>query len=238
MRRRDKLTKLVSYLVVFIIASVFVILFGGPNILKGYITTGIGGCVKIPILCMSPSGEIKGFKVDKEYLNTLIPHTFPKMSVSVPRGFMVVQELHKRPYYKKRVARHKESVIYVFRQGPGYFVKLFPQVKGLGIDDNYSFIKRLFSANTNNIRNISDAFFVILKSVFTPDLGDQAKVVMAPFSIKDKTGFINYNISGSEYYFDCNLVDEKGDFFKLYIKDLNATLKVEDVLTIVSTLAR
>lgn len=238
MRRKQRLTRIILSFVLFSIALIFVGIFAGPNILKGYITTGIGGCNKIPVLCMVPSLEIKDLKVDKEYLDTLIPHTFPKMSLSAPRGFMIVQELHKRPYYKKRIARHKESVIYVFRQEPGYFIKLFPQVKNLGIDDNYSFIKRLSFADTNHIKNINDAFFVILKSVFTPDLGDQTKVAMSSFSIRDKKGFINYNLSGKEYYFDCNLVDKNGDFFKIYIKDLNGSLNLKEVLAIVTTLAR
>jgi hypothetical protein len=238
MRKKTKLAEAISYSVVFIIAVIFIVIFGGPNILKGYIETGIGSCDKIPILCKSPSQEIADSKIDKEHLNELIPHTFPKISLSVPRGFMVVQELHKRPYYKKRIARHKESVIYVFRQDPGYFIKLFPQVKSAGVKDDYDFIKRLTFANTNQVKNITDAFFVILKSVFTPDLGDQNKVVMASFSIPGKRGFISYNLFDKEYYFDCNIVDGNGDFFKLYIKDLKTSLEIKEVLEIISTLQR
>ncbi len=238
MRKKHKLARVISYFIIFIIAVIFVVIFGGPNILKGYIISGIGGCDKIPILCKFPTQEIAESKINKEYLTTLIPHTFPKMSLSAPCGFMVVQELHKRPYYKKRITRHKESVIYVFRQEPGYFIRLFPQVKKTGVTNNYDFIKRLSLANINQIHNTTDAFFVILKSIFTPDLGDQKKAVMASFSLPKKKGFINYNLSGKEYYFDCNLVDDSGDFFKLYIKDFNAGLTIEEVLTIISTLAR
>ncbi|MBN2830659.1 MAG: hypothetical protein JXL82_00050 [Candidatus Omnitrophica bacterium] len=238
MRRKIKLARAVSYFAAFIIAVIFIAFFGGPNILKGYIETGIGGCLKIPILCKAPSQDITDIKIDKDYLAALIPHVFPNMSVSCPRGFMVVQELHKRPYYKKRIARHKESVIYVFRQDPGYFIKLFPQVKSAGIKDNYDFIKRLTCARTDQIKNITDAFFVILKSVFTPDTGDQNSVVMASFSISGKKGFISYNLFDKEYYFDCNLVDDNGDFFKAYIKDLNKSLGVKEVLAIISTLQR
>ncbi|MBM3243939.1 MAG: hypothetical protein FJZ12_03800 [Candidatus Omnitrophica bacterium] len=236
--RRNKV-KALTYIIAFLAALIFIAVFGGPNILKGYIEAGIGNCKKIPILCKAPSQEIKGVKIDKDYLAGLIPHSFPKMSVSYPRGFMVVQELHKRPYYKKRVAKHKESVIYVFRQDPGHFLNLFPQLKGdKEIKDNYDFIKRLAFANIDNIKNIKDAFFVILKSIFTPDLEDQHKVVSASFEIRGKKGFISYNIFDKAHFFDCNLVDDKGNFFKVYIKDLNGSLEINEVLAIISTLAK
>jgi hypothetical protein len=235
---RINIAKVFTSAVIFTAALVFAAIVGGPNILKGYIETGIGGCSKIPILCKSPVQEIAVAEAEKEYTGTFIPYKFSKMSLSAPRGFAVVQELEKKPYYKKRLSRKKESVIYAFRQDPGYFIKLFPQVKGEGITDNYAFIRRLAFARTDQVKNLNDTFFVILKSIFTPDIGDQHKTVMASFSIPGKKGFISYNLFDKEYYFDCNLVNENGDFFKLYIKDLGAGLGLDEVLAIISTLKR
>ena len=235
---RVNVAKVFISTIILTVAFIFAAIVGGPNILKGYIENGIGGCSRIPILCKSPVQEIVVSEVEKKYTGGFIPYKFSKMSLSAPKGFTVIQELEKKPYYKKRLSRRKESVIYAFRQGPGYFIKLFPQVKGAGITDNYTFIRRLSFARTDQVKNITDAFFVILKSIFTPDIGNQDKAVMASFSLPGKKGFISYNLFDEEYYFDCNLVNENGDFFKLYIKDLGARLQLDEVLAIISTLKR
>ena len=122
------------------------------------------------------------------------------------------------------------------RQSPGYFLKLFPQVKSKEVNNNYDFIKQLVFADTNRVKNITDAFFVILKSIFTPDIGDQNKIVMASFSIPGKRGFISYNLFDKEYYFDCNIISDRGDYFKVYIKDISARLEIKEALAIISTL--
>jgi hypothetical protein len=218
------------------LAIAFVVIFAGPNILKSYIETGIGSCVKIPILCKTPTQEIINPEIDKAYLSTLIPYKFSKLTLSAPKGFAVIQELEKRPYYKKRLGRHKESIIYTFHQDPGYFIKLFPQVKSASLTNNYDFIKRLAFAQIEGIKNINDAFFVILKSIFTPDLGDQNKVISASFVMPDRKGFINYNLFDKEYYFECNVISKEGDFFKVYIKDTGATLELKEIFAIISTL--
>lgn len=228
---------LYSFLI-FSAAVIFVAYFGGPNILKAYIETGIGTCKKIPILCKSPTQEIKSPGIDKAYVTGLLPYKFSKLSISAPRGFAVIQELEKKLYYKKRLNRNKESVIFTFRQDPGYFTKLFPQIKRMGINDNYAFIKQLIFARTDKIANINDAFFVILKSVFTPDLGDQHKVIMASLELPDRRGFINYNLFDEKYYFECNIINKNGDFFKVYIRDVNRALELKEVIAIISTLER
>ncbi len=225
-------------ILVFSLALTFVVYFGGPNILKAYIKAGIGDCEKIPLLCRAPSQEILNPLVDREYAAGLIPYKFSKLSISAPKGFAVIQELEKKPYYKKRPNKSKESVIFTFRQDNGYFLKLFPQAKALGVKDNFEFINKLAQARIDRISNIEDAFFVILKSIFTPDLGDQEKVVMAYFEFPDRKGFINYNLFDEKYYFECNLVDNSGDFFKVYIKDVNRTLELKEVFAIISTLKR
>ena len=89
-------------------------------------------------------------------------------------------------------------------------------------------------ANLDKIDSVTDAFFVIMKGIFTPDLGDQANVKMVEFAIGGKKGFINYNIFNTA--FDCNVISERGDFFKVYIKDKEATLNLSKVLAIVSTI--
>ncbi len=236
MKMEKKTLKFISTAFIFCLGIVFVAYFAGPNILKAYIEVGIGNCSKIPMLCKTPTQEITNPEIDKTYLATLIPYKFSKLSLSVPKGFAVIQELEKKPYYKKRLNHQKESVIYTFRQEPGYFIKLFPQIKREGIKDNYAFIKRMAYAKTEEIKNINDAFFVILKSIFTPDLGDQNKVISASFSMPDRKGFINYNLFDKEYYFECNVVSEKGDFFKIYIRDNRASLDLKEILTIISTL--
>jgi hypothetical protein len=233
---KQKGIKLVSTVIIFILAVVFVIYFSGPNILRSYIETGIGSCAKIPMLCKIPTQEIINPVIDKAYLSTLIPHKFSRLSLSAPKGFTVIQELEKKPYYKKRLNHRRESIIFTFRQDQGYFIKLFPQVKSAGVTNNYDFIKRLAFAQIDGIKNITDAFFIILKSIFTPDLGDQNKVISASFTMPDRKGFINYNLFDKEYYFECNVISESGDFFKVYIKDKGATLDLKEIFAIISTL--
>jgi len=233
-----KTTKFISIFVLLILGLIFVIAFGGPNILRAYIETGIGGCSKIPILCKIPAQDILSPKIDKEYANNLIPYKFSKLTIAVPKGFSVVQELEKKTYYKKRLNQHKDSIIYTFHQEPGYFTKLFPQVKKIGIYNNYEFIKRLTYAQTNKIKDIPDAFFVILKSIFTPDIGDQNKSIIASFTMPDRKGFISYNLFDKEYYFDCNIITDTDDFFKVYIRDAKATLDLNETLAIISTLKK
>ena len=235
---KKRTAKAIALIIISILAAAFIIFFFGANLLKAYIKTGIGSCSKIPMLCKIPTQEIIKPEIDKVYLSTLIPHKFSKLSLFTPRGFAVIQELEKQPFYKKRLGQHKASVIYTFRQDPGYFIKLFPQVKNAGVTNNYEFIKQLAFANTDGIKNINDAFFVILKSIFTPDLGDQNKVISASFVMPDRRGFISYNLFDKEYYFECNVITENDDFFKVYIKDAGATLDLKEIFAIISTLEK
>ena len=94
------------------------------------------------------------------------------------------------------------------------------------------------SAKINEVKTLNDAFFIIMKGIFTPDLGDQTKVKMARFVTNDKKGFINYNLSKKENFFDCNIFDEEKNFFKIYIKDRRAALDLEKVFTIISTVKK
>jgi hypothetical protein len=158
------------------------------------------------------------------------------MEVAVPKGFSVFQETIKRDFYKKRVPREGQSIIYVTHQEKGFFLALYPQIQKQGVKDDYEFLKRIAHAKLSEIQNLTDTFFVIMKGIFTPDLGDQTKAKMAVFSVADKRGFINYNIEGRERFFDCNVINAAGGYFKVYIKDKAGVLDVEKVLAIVATL--
>ena len=230
-----RFAKYLSRAILFIIALAFIIKFAGPNILRQYISYGIGDCKTTPILCMQPEEKIFTPQIDNTYLDTLIPHAFPRMSVCVPKGFTLIQELIKHRYYKKRHANN-QAVIYLLIQEPGAFIKLYPDVQKQGVRDNYEFIRRLMYAHLDQLKNITDAFFVVMKSVFTPDVGNQSTAKMIKFQLNNLKGFINYSMAKPDNYFDCNVSDEAGNFFKLYIKDIGAHLDLNNVFAIISTL--
>ncbi|MDD5561235.1 MAG: hypothetical protein PHT50_03780 [Candidatus Omnitrophica bacterium] len=230
-----KTLKLVSKVIVLGFCLVFIIKFAGQNILRQYIIYGIGDCKNIPVLCKQPDEKTLTPEINEEYINSLIPQVFPKMSISIPKGFNIVQELIKRRYYKKKQPENN-AMIYLLRQEPGAFIKLYPDVKKQGISNNYEFIRRLMYANLNKINNITDAFFIIMKSVFTPDIGPQSICRMVEFKLGEKRGFVNYTMARPNNYFDCNVLDAKGNFFKVYIRDAGARLDLNKVFAIISTL--
>jgi len=172
----------------------------------------------------------------ENYLQELVPQKFPHMAILCPKGFTIVQELIKRPYYKKNKWLDKGGIIYLLRQEPGEFLKLYPDVKKQGVNNNYEFIERLSSANLNKVKNITDAFFVIMKSVFTPDIGSQKIVKMIKFQTYQFRGFINYNLSWPNNYFDCNIMDSRDNFYKVYIQDRGNRLDLNKVFAIISTI--
>ena len=224
-----------SRAILLIIALAFVVKFAGPNILRQYISYGIGDCKTIPILCMQPEEKIFIPQIDTQYKETLVPHEFPRMSIAAPKGFNLIQELIKKPYYKKRHS-YNRAVINLLIQEPGAFIRLYPDVQKQGVQDNYEFIRRLMYAHLEKIENLSDAFFLIMKSVFTPDIGNQNTAKMIRFQISELKGFINYSMAGPDNYFDCNVLDSAGNFYKVYIKDIGAQLDLNNVFAIISTL--
>lgn len=232
-----KLLKAVIVVVLMALGGLFVAKFAGPELLKLYIKNGIGDCEKIPIFCKAPDSQIDKQDIDKEFLSGLIRQTFPRMELAVPKGFSVIQEAIKRDFYKKRMPLARQSIIYVTHQEKGFFLALYPQVQKQGVKDDYEFLKRVAYAKLSDIKNLTDTFFVIMKGIFTPDLGDQAKAKMAVFKVADKRGFINYNMEeGEGHLFDCNVINTTGGFFKVYIKDKARVLDVDKVLDIVATL--
>jgi hypothetical protein len=139
-------------------------------------------------------------------------------------------------FYYKYTRPQGGGVVYVLRKDPDFFMNLYPQLRKEGIDSDYAFIRRTMYAKLSEIKNLTDTFFVILKGVFIPDLGDQKNAKMASFEIGDKRGFINYNLAKPDNYFDCDIIEEGKGFFKVYIKDRGATLNLNNVLTIISTI--
>ncbi|MBC8436446.1 MAG: hypothetical protein H8D90_00970 [Candidatus Omnitrophica bacterium] len=253
---KQRTLKRVSGTVAFLAALAFIVKFAGPNILKLYIELGVGNCRTIPILCMLPEDKIiTPGQVNKGYIEKMDAYHFSKMSISVPRGFSVTQETITKDYYKNREKRYRDAAVYVLYEEKDFFIDLFPQLKKKGINDNYEFIKRVMYARINDISGITDMFFIIMKGIFTPDLGDQKNVKMAQFRMRDRKGFINYNLGDQSKiassapgapprndgyapvnYFDCNVISDKGGFFKIYIKDEGARLDLNWVLAIISTL--
>lgn len=235
MKKDLHFTRHVSMAVVLLLGILFLAKFSGPSILRLYIETGIGSCSKIPILCMAPDEAINS-KINKEYLAELLPYKFTQMTIYIPKGFSIVQQRIKKVYYKKRKPEQDQPIMYVVYEEPNFFINLYPQLKKQGVVDDYEFVKRIMYAKLSGIKDLTGAFFVIMKGIFTPDLGDQKNVKMAQFTIADKKGFINYNLTKPDRYFDCNIFNTDGDFFKVYIKDKGADLDLDKVLTVISTL--
>lgn len=225
----------IFYLLFAALLLTFIVKFGGPNILRQYISYGIGTCKNTPILCMQPQKNIYTPQISPEYRQTLIPHEFPRMSIAVPKGFMLVQELIKKQYYKRKYT-HKKAVIYLLIQEPGAFIRLYPDVLKQGVKDNAEFIRRLMYARLDQVNTITDAFFLIMKSIITPDIGCQSAAKMIEFKMEKHFGFINYLLTGQDNYFDCNVLDQDGNFYKVYIKDIGAVLDLNNVFAVISTL--
>lgn len=234
--KKNAVSKYLSLALVLAAAIWFLVKFGGPSLLRIYLESGIGSCKKIPILCLTPEGARIKPDVDKSYLADFIRYRYPKMEVMLPKGYFVAQETIKKVYYKKRKRLDSGSAIFLLRQDPDFFLNLFPQVRKRGVNSDYEFIRRTMYARLSNVKGLTDAFFVVIKSIFIPDLGNQNNVRMLEFKIEDKRGFINYNTSDPIYYFDCNLVNDRGAFFKIYIRDRQRAMNMDEVFTIISTL--
>ncbi|MDD5156188.1 MAG: hypothetical protein PHF11_06900 [Candidatus Omnitrophica bacterium] len=234
---KNKLVKYACVGISLLLAVFFIARFGAPSILRLYVEVGIGTCQKIPALCIVPTEDITDPDINTGYVSGLLPYSFPKMDISVPRGFAVNLERITKVYYKKR-HKGRGAIIYLLSEGPDFFIKLFPPMKKQGIKDDYEFIKRVAYADLHNIKNLTDAFFVIMKSIFTPDMGNQKDLKIAQLTMPHKRGFLSYTLSASGNYFNCDLIDDKGYFFKIYIRDTTAALDRDKVLAMISTIER
>ncbi len=232
---KKKAAQFITTAVVLIFALFFLIKFGGPSLLRAYVQTGVGSCQKIPVLCLSPETKIVNPLIDQDYKSGLLLYKFPKMQIYLPKGFNVTQEEMKKFYYTKGARKLSGSAIYLLYEKPGFFPELFPQLIKRGVSDNYIFISRTLAAETARIQNLTDAFFAIMKTIFTPNLGDQKNIKMIKFVMPDYRGYITYNLGEKQNYFNCDIIDNEGGFFKVYIKDKQGILDLTKVFTIIST---
>lgn len=243
MKRR--IIKYIYTAIVLFFALLFVVKFSGPAILKAYVRTGTGDCKSLPILCMTPEKELSNPEIDKTYISELLPYSFPGqvlpysfpgIEVSVPKGFTVIRGSITKVYYKRKKYDAKTPTVFLMYQKPSFFINLFPQLRKEGIENNYGFVTRTLYAKLEDINNITDAFFVIMKSVFTPNIGAQENAGIVKFKMLDKRGFITYNMAPLENYFDCDIISSDDAFFKIYIKDKGKRLDLYNVLAIISTM--
>jgi len=235
---KKKTVKILSIILALCLGAAFVVRFGGPGILRLYVETGMGVCSKSPVLCIKPNTEISEPLINEEYLAGLLLYKLPQMEIRLPKEFKVVKELVTKVYYKKRKDKLSGSVVYLLHENRDFFITAFPQVAKAGVRDDYQFITRVNNAQSAEIKNINDAFFVIMKGIFTPDMGSKNQVKISTFSIADKKGFITYSMGPEGNFFDCNMVSSSGDFFKVYIRDKNATLDIDKLAAIISTVRR
>jgi len=243
--KKVRFIKYFTITIVLFSSILFVAKFGGPAILKAYVQTGVGNCETLPILCIVPEKEALNPEINKTYLQEFLLYSFPGkelpyflpcMEVSIPKGFIVIRGSLTKVYYKRRKYNAKSPTIYLLYQKPKFFINLFPQLQKRGIENNYEFVNRTMHAQFTNIDNLTDAFFVIMKTIFIPNLGDQKNIKMIKFATADKKGFITYNLTSTENYFDCDVINSDDAFFKIYIKDKGAKLNLNKVLAIISTL--
>jgi len=234
---KEKILQFLSIVIVLILALAFVVRFAGPSLLRQYIEAGVGNCVKNPILCKVPDSNILKPQVDKNSTADFIPYKFPKMTIEAPKGFSVVQEMIKKYYYKKDPSKRILEIIYVLHEEKDFFLQLFPEVRKMGIINNYDFVNRMMFAKPAEVKNITDAFFVIIKSIFTPDMGEQKNAVMTRFQMKDRKGYIIYNLSKAGNYFSCDVITDADSYYKVYAKDKNGKLSLEEVFAVISTLS-
>jgi len=233
---KDKARRGILNTVLILLAFAFVARLGKPFVLQAYIETTIGNCKNIAVLCAYPAQGIIRQAVEKQSLAGLVRYDFPDMEISMPREFTVIKEQINKVYYKRKPREHAGNVAYLLYERPDFFVDLFPRLKKQGVDNDFEFISRTMSASPAAIEDLTDTFFVVMKTVFTPYLGEENNIKMIQFAVEDKKGFIAYSLCKEANYFDCNVINGRGDFFKVYIKDKAGALDLKKVLAIVSTL--
>lgn len=234
--KKNRRSKFILNAIFLILAIAYIAKFAGPNLLRLYVESGIGNCRNLPLLCLVPEQKIINPEIKQNYIAELIPYKFQDMQLLLPKGFTVVKETIKKVYYKKHKRLDKGAVVYLLYEKPGFFVDLFPQIKKQGIDGNYKFLGAMMNMRPRDIQNLAGTFFMVMKSIFIPDLGRQDNIKMAQFALKDKKGFISYSIGDKENYFNCDITDNKDNFFKLYIKDKAGALNLDKVLAVISTI--
>lgn len=236
--KKKSIARFIPLIIFLIFAILFIIKFAGAKLLKLYVNTGVGSCEQIPILCMAPQEEIVNPPINKDYIMELTRFNFekPKMEIFMPKNFMVQKGNVKEVYFKRLKTRPNASMAFLLYRKPNFFINLFPRLTKDKIKNDYDFLSRTMAAKTSSINNITDTFFVIVKGIFIPNLGEMKNLTMIKFTSEGKRGFINYNMDPAVNYFDCNMLNQRGEYFKLYIKDNGSTLNLNKVLAIISTL--
>ncbi len=223
----------------FLLAGIaFLVKFASPALLKLYLETGLGNCRKIPIFCVKPDSEIINPPLNEEYLYGLPYCELYEIQICVPENFKVIKQKVTLRNYKNKAYKREKSTIYLLFEKPKFFVNLFPEARKVNIQDDYEFLARIMNAHIDAVRNLTDVFFVIMKGVFTPDLGDQKNVKIVKLKTENLRGFVSFNLSESGNYFDCNLIDNENNFFKVYIKDKEKQLDMDKVITLISTMKK
>lgn len=234
---KRKIKKYIYIAVVLFFGVLFVIKFSGAAILRLYLESGIGRCKEIPVFCITPNPKPVNQAVNKEYNSGLIEYQLPQIQINVPKEFKIIKQQVTKIYYKKKKFKSKNSVMYLVYEPPGFFTGLFPQLKKQGINNDYEFISRIMNTKMSGVQNLTDAFFMVMKGIFIPDLGDQHNVEIVRFSGEKQKGFIGYNLNEKENYFNCDIIMDEG-YFKVYIKDSMKKLDLEKVLSMISTIKK
>ena len=234
---KEKLLQFFFGIVFLAVAVLFVAVFGGPTLLQMYIKNGIGDCKTIPVLCMAPQADFTLPVITDASGSDFIPYRYDDIELFLPKGFTVVKEQDIKVYYKRK---HKATgaTVYLLYEPPGFFVNLFTNLKKAGIKNDYDFLCRVMQADLEGVKDLTDAFFVITKGIFIPDLGDQKTVKMAQFVSRGKKGFINYNFTPEGNFFDCNFILPEGGYVKIYLKDKMKVLDLDKVFVSIATVKK
>lgn len=238
MRRRKNWLKITFIILALAGAVLYIAHFAGPKILRMYVHAGIGFIHRQPIFGMKPSDASVPLEINEEYLTELKPYKFSDVSISLPKEYRVVQGTEEKSYYKKYTKKSSGAVVYLLYQPPHYFVDSFPDIKEKGVTDDYTFVKKTMQSDADIIRNVTDAFFVVMKSLFTPDLGNQKNLCMISFEGHGKKGFISFNLGETEYAFVCDVFDSGNNYFKIFLRDKSRKMDLRKIFTIISTVRK
>ncbi|MCU0665904.1 MAG: hypothetical protein MUF05_02265 [Candidatus Omnitrophica bacterium] len=233
---RIKPLKIFSTLIFIGLSGWFIAIFAGPKLLQMYVRAGLGNGKDQPVFSMSIEGKIQAPVPNQSYIDQLKQFQVENVKISVPKEFTVVKQTSTKRYYKKWHKPENKAIIYVVHQPKDFFIRLYPEVKKDAVVNDYQFIRRTMQAKISEVKNLHDAFFLIIKTIFTPDVGEQENLKIMEFASAGKKGFVTYNLSKKGGYFNFNFIGEKADYFGVYIKDIPPTLDLNKALDIISTI--
>jgi len=236
---KNSFLKLINAAVLLAVCVFVFIKFAWPAILQLYVETGIGNCRKIPILCVKPSYEIINPVIKKEDVFGLPYCELGEVQICAPETFKIVKQHLTKIFPGSKSYSNHASIIYLFYGNKDFFVNLFPQLTiNKVIKNDYEFLNKMESSSIKEIHTLTDAFFSIMKSILTPDLGNQYEVKIARIITEEFKGFISYNTANTHNYFDCNILTKDGVFLKIYIKDKEKELDLDKVIAILASIKK